>query len=94
MSLTYKWVWAGDSKKGSQDIWIEYDNDVAEKIEKAFNKGQKTMKLDADRYIDFSDPTTILQRRYPLFDAMYMAFVCTLWFVVCGARVYGARVYA
>jgi hypothetical protein len=64
MPLDYKWVWAGDSKKGSQDVWIEYDEDVAEKIEKAFKKGQKTMKLDDDRYIDFSDSTGILQRRY------------------------------
>ena len=68
MPLDYKWVWAGDSKKGSkkgdQDVWVDYDEDVAEKIEKAFNKGQKTMKLDDDRYIDFSDSSCILQRRY------------------------------
>ena len=43
---------------------VDYDEDVAEKIEKAFNKGQKTMKLDDARFIDFSDSSCILQRRY------------------------------
>lgn len=52
-------------------MWVEYDEDVAEKIEKAFNKGQKTMKLDDDRFIDFADKDEILQRRYPSFFFFY-----------------------
>eukprot|EP01112_Ceratiomyxa_fruticulosa_P017992 TRINITY_DN5697_c0_g1_i1.p1 TRINITY_DN5697_c0_g1~~TRINITY_DN5697_c0_g1_i1.p1 ORF type:complete len:421 (-),score=99.92 TRINITY_DN5697_c0_g1_i1:143-1405(-) len=61
---TVKWFWAGDSKKGTQDTWIEYDADIAEKLEKAWNRKQKTVKIDKERYIDMEDRTTMLQRRY------------------------------
>ena len=30
------WEWAGDSKGGSQDVWVKYDKAVAKKIEKAY----------------------------------------------------------
>eukprot|EP00026_Physarum_polycephalum_P009006 Phypoly_transcript_09115.p1 GENE.Phypoly_transcript_09115~~Phypoly_transcript_09115.p1 ORF type:complete len:446 (+),score=106.74 Phypoly_transcript_09115:176-1339(+) len=58
-----KWVWAGDSKKGSQDVWIEYDADIAEKIENAYKRGKKKVVIDTERFIDLSDPTEFLQRR-------------------------------
>jgi hypothetical protein len=56
------WYWNGDSSKNSQqDIWIQYEDEVSDKIEKAFLKKQKTMKLDDERYLDLEH---MLQRRY------------------------------
>eukprot|EP01112_Ceratiomyxa_fruticulosa_P012218 TRINITY_DN3375_c0_g1_i4.p1 TRINITY_DN3375_c0_g1~~TRINITY_DN3375_c0_g1_i4.p1 ORF type:complete len:510 (+),score=117.43 TRINITY_DN3375_c0_g1_i4:257-1786(+) len=59
-----QWKWAGDGKTGSQSTWINYDKDIAEQIEKAYKKGQKTVKIDKERYIDLNDPNEFLQRRY------------------------------
>ncbi len=56
------WYWNGDSSKNAQqDIWIQYEDDICEKIEKAYAKKQKTMKLDDERYLDLEH---MLQRRY------------------------------
>eukprot|EP01112_Ceratiomyxa_fruticulosa_P012219 TRINITY_DN3375_c0_g1_i9.p1 TRINITY_DN3375_c0_g1~~TRINITY_DN3375_c0_g1_i9.p1 ORF type:complete len:172 (+),score=44.78 TRINITY_DN3375_c0_g1_i9:257-772(+) len=54
-----QWKWAGDGKTGSQSTWINYDKDIAEQIEKAYKKGQKTVKIDKERYIDLIDPNAI-----------------------------------
>eukprot|EP01112_Ceratiomyxa_fruticulosa_P012215 TRINITY_DN3375_c0_g1_i1.p2 TRINITY_DN3375_c0_g1~~TRINITY_DN3375_c0_g1_i1.p2 ORF type:complete len:244 (+),score=61.79 TRINITY_DN3375_c0_g1_i1:181-912(+) len=63
-SSVVQWKWAGDSKTGAQSTWINYDKDIAEQIEKAYQKGLKTVKIDKERYIDLSDSNEFLQRRY------------------------------
>ncbi|EGG18645.1 poly(ADP-ribose) polymerase [Cavenderia fasciculata] len=61
-----KWYWAGDSTKGTQDTLVEYDEEVAEEIEDAYQNFQGNnkldrMKIDKERYVDF---TQMAQCRY------------------------------
>jgi len=55
------WYWAGDSKSGKMDTWMEYDGATCRKIEKAHIKGQNTLKLDDIRYLDL---VNMIQKRY------------------------------
>lgn len=47
-----QWMWAADTEKGHQDSWEPYTHDLSQKIERAYQKKQKTVKLDHERYID------------------------------------------
>ncbi|MDP2437864.1 MAG: SAP domain-containing protein, partial [archaeon] len=60
-----EWSWAGDSAKGSQDVWVPYSADMAERLETAWQarlsrlesklkllKTHKQAKIDAERYVD------------------------------------------
>ncbi|KAK5577210.1 hypothetical protein RB653_002150 [Dictyostelium firmibasis] len=61
-----KWFWAGDSNGGPskggghQDVWIGYDLNMNKKLEKAFSKNKKKLKVDNERFVDFQN---MLQRR-------------------------------
>jgi hypothetical protein len=55
-------MWAGDSTPTAhQDTRVPYDAKMSAKIEKAFKAGQKTLKIDAERFLDFADMT---QKRF------------------------------
>jgi len=58
-----KWMWADDAR-AHQDRWVDYDPALAAKIEAVFLSGKSTFKVDPERYLDFSDRSVILQRRY------------------------------
>ena len=55
------WFWAGDSKSGSQDIWIPYAPAVAAALEAGLAASQPQESTDTQRYVQFSDMT---QRRF------------------------------
>jgi hypothetical protein len=46
------WFWLGDPKKGSkQDVWVQYADDVAEKLEKAFQKVSVISMIDLNQLV-------------------------------------------
>merc|ERR1712000_328346 len=56
------WQWAGDSPGGGhQDIWVPYSDSLCKKIEDAWNKGEKEVKVDKERFVDLQN---MLQRRF------------------------------
>ena len=57
------WQWADDSAKGSQDLWRDYSKNLQDKLNNAFAKNQKKVRVDTQRYVDLSQQP-YLQRRY------------------------------
>jgi uncharacterized protein YktA (UPF0223 family) len=51
------WEWKSDLRltDDKSDGWTPYDAAVSAKIEKAYQKGQKTMTLDETYKIDFTE---------------------------------------
>jgi len=63
--VVVKWYWAGDSVKGTQDKWITYDEATSEKLEEFYqDKRRKKYDIDTIRYVDMSNRTAMVQRRY------------------------------
>jgi len=56
-----RWFWACDTDEGQQEAWTPYDQETSDAIEKAFQLKQKTKKIDALRFVDF---TTMTQKRF------------------------------
>ena len=42
-----KWYWQSD------DMWISYNQNQCHEIEREYNKGSSTVKIDGQRFIDF-----------------------------------------
>jgi len=53
--MTAKWYWKSDLrlKDDNDSAWKEYDAALTQKLEKAHQKGQKTLKLTPPYSIDF-----------------------------------------
>jgi hypothetical protein len=51
------WYWKSDLRLKDEDEsgWTLYDDEATKKLEKAYQKGQKTMKLSEKHKIDFKD---------------------------------------
>ncbi len=53
------WYWASDSDPSnpdkSQDLWTLFDANKSALIEAAFALGKKTVKVDAERFVDLND---------------------------------------
>lgn len=68
------WYWKSDLRHtdGKDGAWTAYDGDVSAKIEKAFQKKQKTMTLDETYKIDFLE---MIQHRKDVRQASQAFFV-------------------
>jgi hypothetical protein len=44
-----EWSWRGD-----QNNWIKYDQDMASMLEAEYVAGSKKVKVDKERFVDFS----------------------------------------
>eukprot|EP00004_Rigifila_ramosa_P027436 TRINITY_DN8954_c0_g1_i1.p1 TRINITY_DN8954_c0_g1~~TRINITY_DN8954_c0_g1_i1.p1 ORF type:complete len:445 (-),score=109.13 TRINITY_DN8954_c0_g1_i1:267-1406(-) len=61
-----RWFWANDSvakdgTRGHQDVFEPYKKEMCLKLEEAYSKNEKEMKVDSERFIDLQN---MLQRRY------------------------------
>merc|ERR1712000_458241 len=57
------WQWADDSATGSQDLWRDYSATLQAKLNKAYQKNQKQVRVDTQRFVDLSQ-NPYFQRRY------------------------------
>ena len=57
------WQWADDSATGSQDLWRDYSAALQTKLTNAYQKNQKKVRVDTQRFVDLSQ-TPYLQKRY------------------------------
>ena len=55
------WYWKGDSKGGSQDVWIRFDDAISKGVEEAKQAKEKKFKVDDERFIDIKK---MVQARY------------------------------
>ena len=60
---TARWFWKNDSGQ-----WIEYDKPLSDRLEKGYKDKDGKIRVDDQRFVDCSNTSSMLQRRYDDFN--------------------------